>query len=201
MMAHAFAIAAAPHGCDVLESATSISETCRAGPAWDRIAGRSVIAAAPTVQAPMPIDPNAGFVVHAIQLAIAPVFLLTGIAGLLGVMATRLSRVIDRARYFEQHWTDLDDRTRAASRVELQNLERRRHVCSWSINFCTAAALLVCLVIVCLFADAFFETSLKWLAGALFVGAMLAVICGLVCFLREVYLATHTTTIDFKRFG
>lgn len=149
----------------------------------------------------MPIDPNAGVVVHAIQLAIAPVFLLTGIAGLLGVMATRLSRVIDRARYFEQHWSDLDDRMRAASRVELQNLEHRRRVCSWSINFCTAAALLVCLVIVSLFADAFFETSLKWLAGALFVGAMLAVICGLVCFLREVYLATHTTTIDFNRFA
>ena len=43
----------------------------------------------------MPIDPAAGNIVHAIQLAIAPVFLLTGIAGLLGVMTTRLARVID----------------------------------------------------------------------------------------------------------
>ena len=149
----------------------------------------------------MPIEPSTGVVAHAIQLAIAPVFLLTGIAGLLAVMATRLSRVIDRARYFEQHWADLDETARVASRMEVRNLERRRRVCSWSINFCTAAALFVCLVIVCLFADAFFPTSLKWLAGALFVGAMLAVICGLVCFLREVYLATHTTTIDFQRFG
>ena len=43
----------------------------------------------------MPIDPAAGSIVHAIQLAIAPVFLLTGLAGLLGVMTTRLARVID----------------------------------------------------------------------------------------------------------
>jgi hypothetical protein len=41
---------------------------------------------------------------------------------------------------------------------------------------------------------------LKWLAGALFVATMLAVICGLGCFLREVYLATHTTRIDLRRF-
>ena len=148
----------------------------------------------------MPIDPTTGVVANAIQLAIAPVFLLTGIAGLLAVMATRLSRVIDRARYFEQHWADLDETTRAASRLEVRNLERRRRVCSWSINFCTSAALFVCLVIVTLFADAFFATRLKWLAGSLFVCAMVAVIFGLVCFLREVYLATHTTTIDFKRF-
>jgi hypothetical protein len=29
---------------------------------------------------------------------------------------------------------------------------------------------------------------------------MVAVICGLSCFLREVYLATHTTSIDPRRF-
>jgi len=148
----------------------------------------------------MPVDLNPGTVSHAIQLAIAPVFLLTGIAALLGVMANRLSRVIDRARYFEQHWADLDEAARAASRREVRNLERRRHACSWSINLCTIAALLICLVIVALFADAFFATSLKWLAGSLFVAAMVAVSAGLVCFLREVYLATHTTTIDFSRF-
>ena len=148
----------------------------------------------------MPIDPSAGVVSHAIQLAITPVFLLTGIAGLLPCMANGLARVIDRARYFEQHWEELDKGSKLASRLELRNLERRRRVCSWSINFCTVAALLVCLVIVSLFVDAFFSISLKRLAGSLFVAAMVAVICGLLCFLREVYLATHTTTIDFRRF-
>jgi hypothetical protein len=148
----------------------------------------------------MPIDPGTGIIAHAIQLAIAPVFLLTGIAGLLGVMATRLARVIDRARSFEATWSGLDANARAAARLEIRNLERRRRVGSWSINYCTVAALLVCLVIVTLFIEEFFATNLKSLAGALFVGAMLAVICGLTCFLREVYLATHTTSIDHTRF-
>jgi Protein of unknown function (DUF2721) len=148
----------------------------------------------------MPFDSGIGSIAHAIQLAVAPVFLLTGLAGLLSVMATRLARVIDRARSLEASWPGLDAEARSTVRIEMTNLERRRHACSWSINFCTLAALLVCLVIVTLFAEELFPTSLAWLAGGLFVAAMLLLICGLGCFLREVYLATHLTAIDFARF-
>src|SRR3954467_3417615 len=147
----------------------------------------------------MPVESNPAVIAHAIQLAIAPVFLLTGIAALLGVMATRLARVIDRARSLERDWKTLEANEKRMARTELDGLERRRRVCSWSINYCTAAALLVCLVIVTLFVDEFFTASLRWLEGALFVGAMVALIFGLVCFLREVYLATHTVTIDHSR--
>jgi len=139
-------------------------------------------------------------IAHAIQLAIAPVFLLTGIAALLGVMATRLARIIDRARFYEQTWEELDERARAAARGELANLERRRHLASWAINFCTSAALLVCTVIATLFVEAFFNADLKWLAGVLFIGAMIALIGGLGCFLREVYVATHTVRIMTAKF-
>jgi hypothetical protein len=134
-------------------------------------------------------------IAHAIQLAVAPVFLLTGVAALLGVMATRLARIIDRARYFEQSWDTLSEARREAGRAELAQLEVRRHVASWAINFCTCAALLVCVVVTTLFVDAFFDTDLKWLAGLLFIGSMLTLISGLGCFLREVYLATRTMRI------
>jgi hypothetical protein len=145
-------------------------------------------------------DPGTGAIAHAIQLAIAPVFLLTGIAGLLNVMATRLARVIDRARALERRWPELDASARAPVRAEMATLEKRRRVCSWSINYSTAAALLICLVIVSLFIEEFFVANLKWAPGALFVAAMIALIGGLTCFLREVYLATHTTSFDLARF-
>ena len=58
----------------------------------------------------------------------------------------------------------------------------------------------MCTVIAALFADEFFAADLKWLAGALFVGAMIAVIGGLACFLREVYLATHAVHIIFTKY-
>ena len=145
--------------------------------------------------------PNAepDLISHAIQLAIAPVFLLTGIAALLGVMATRLARVIDRARTLEREWRGMDPEERKLARAEMIALERRRRVCSWSINYCTVAALMVCLVIATLFADSFFSTNLRWVAGTLFVLAMAALIAGLVSFLREVYLATHTLSFDHTR--
>ncbi|MGE5088539.1 MAG: DUF2721 domain-containing protein, partial [Candidatus Levyibacteriota bacterium] len=136
-----------------------------------------------------------------IQLAIAPVFLLTGIASLLGVMATRLARVIDRARALERDWPSLDDDARHAARSELVCLEHRRRLASWSINFCTAAALVVCVVIVILFIGEFFGRNMRVAAGALFVLAMVGVIGGLFSFLREVYIATHSTSIDPARFG
>src|SRR5438067_13499145 len=101
----------------------------------------------------MPTEVGTGLIAHAIQLAIAPVFLLTGIAALLGVMATRVAPVIDRARTFETQWPQLGDSARAAVRTDLAMREQRRRVCSWSINYCTTAALLVCLVIVTLSAD------------------------------------------------
>jgi hypothetical protein len=148
----------------------------------------------------MLLNPAAGDISHAIQLAIAPVFLLTGVAALLGVMATRLARVIDRGRYFEERWSEMKTAERAVVQLEIAGLEARRRACSWAINFCTGAALLICWVIVTLFVEEFLVMPLKWLAGALFVAAMLAVICGLGCFLREVYLATHTTRIDLRRF-
>lgn len=146
------------------------------------------------------MDLTPGQISHAIQLAIAPVFLLTGVASLLGVMATRLARVIDRARSFERDWDTLEAPVRERAQREIGMLEKRRRWCSWSINFCTAAALIVCLVIVTLFVEEFFARNLRWVAGGLFVAAMVALIGGLGCFLREVYLATHTIRFDARHF-
>jgi len=172
------------------------SATCRGRVRLRAIAGRRHDCLSTSLS-----PPNVPVIAHAIQLAIAPVFLLTGIAALLGVMANRLARIIDRARHYEDVWENLDEDARQLAREELGFLETRRHLAAWAINFCTTGALLVCTVIAALFADEFFEADLKWLAGALFVGAMLALIGGLACFLREVYVSTHTVRIILGKFG
>jgi hypothetical protein len=143
----------------------------------------------------VPIDSDISGIAHVIQLAIAPVFLLTGIAGLLGVMANRLARVIDRARNIEEKLDQLDGEAAARAQVLLASLTERARLASWAINFCTAAALLICTDIATLFIDAFVGTQLRWLVGALFILTMVALIGGLITFLREVYLATHTLSI------
>jgi Protein of unknown function (DUF2721) len=137
---------------------------------------------------------------HAIELAITPVFLLVGITGLLNVMSTRLARVVDRARYVQQSFSNLHEQARALACTEITHLGRMRRLASWAINFCTAGALLVCLIVVPLFVDDLFVTDLRVLAGALFVCALAALIGGLTCFLRELYLAMHLIDIETARF-
>jgi Zn-dependent protease len=149
----------------------------------------------------MPAHDTVPLIQHAIQLSIAPVFLLTGIAALLGVMANRLARIIDRARDLDRRWKELDQAGIARARREVIGLERRRRYASWAINFCTSAALLVCLVIVTLFLEEFVRTDLTWLAGAQFVAAMISLIGGLAYFLAEVYIATHSSRIDAAHIG
>src|SRR5256885_12950292 len=103
----------------------------------------------------MPIDSDISGIAHVIQLAIAPVFLLTGIAGLLGVMTNRLARVIDRAQRLEDKIDTLDPAARARADTQLGVFVRRARLASWAINFCTAAALLICADIATPFVDAF----------------------------------------------
>lgn len=139
---------------------------------------------------------NFGDVAHAIQLALAPVFLLTGIAGLLNVMASRLARIIDRGRsiteqYLPQHLQDPD-----AFQKELNRLERRRHYASLAISACTCSALLVCVVVAVIFLQVMLQVEFKWLISGLFTASTLILVVGLAYFLREVHLATRTVRIQ-----
>ncbi len=143
--------------------------------------------AAPTI--------NIHDVSQAIQLALGPVFLLTGIAGILNVMTGRLARIIDRGRELTERTAPAHASASAPHHAELASLERRRHLASAAITACTLAALLVCTVIASLFLEVVLDVPLKWLVGLLFTGATLALVVGLAFFLREVRLATATVRI------
>lgn len=136
---------------------------------------------------------NIADVPQAIQLALGPVFLLTGIAGLLNVMTGRLARIVDRGRQLSEGHGAGQVPASDAPHHELQSLERRRHVASAAITACTLSALLVCMVITALFLEELLDVPLKWPVGVLFTGATLALVAGLAFFLREVQLATRAT--------
>ena len=136
-----------------------------------------------------------GDLAHAIQLALAPVFLLTGIAGILNVMTGRLARIIDRGRYLTERELPPAMVASSAYRVELASLEFRRHLASSAIAASTLSALLVCVVIASRFVQVLLQVELRWVVGAMFTGSTLALVVGLGYFLREVHLATKTVRI------
>lgn len=129
---------------------------------------------------------------HVIQLAVAPVFLLSGIGVTLGVLTTRLSRIIDRARVLEVQLPETTGTTHEIAVTELASLSRRAELVNRGITLCTAAALFVCLLIACLFIGSLLDRALVVLLAGLFVAAMVALIGGYISFLQEILLATRS---------
>ena len=137
----------------------------------------------------MQLTQEVSTIAHVIELAIAPVFLITGIGSLLAVMSNRLARIIDRSRQIEDKWHHLDQSQILDAEAELNSLAKRARLASFAINFCAFATLTVCLLIATLFVDAFIGTNLRWFVGGLFVLSMFSLSGGIVCFLREVHIA------------
>jgi F0F1-type ATP synthase assembly protein I len=139
---------------------------------------------------------NISTITQAIELALGPVFLLTGIAGMLNVMSGRLSRIIDRGRYLTERISEEQRKQHENINNEMRTLERRRYYTSLAITSCTVSALLVCLVIVALFFDAMFAIPLGWVIGILFIMATMALVVGLAFFLREVHESSKTVRLN-----
>jgi hypothetical protein len=133
-------------------------------------------------------------IAHLIQTAIAPVFLLTGVASTLGVLTNRLSRIVDRARLLEELLEGHPGRAPTLHSA-LQVLARRAHYINVAISLSTIAALLVALVVVTLFANAWLRSELGLLIALLFVGAMVCLSAAFISFFIEVRLAVAALRI------
>jgi len=137
----------------------------------------------------MQTDGGISSIANAIQLSVAPVFLLTGVGAILGVLTNRLARIVDRSRVRRDR-VHSDPEGMAHLSDDLALLSQRARLVNRAIGMCTLGALLVCLVIVALFVSASANVHLGKVIALAFAGAMVALIGALVTFLRETYLAT-----------
>jgi hypothetical protein len=126
----------------------------------------------------------------AIQLSVAPVFLLAGISGLLGVLSNRLARIIDRGRQLQVQAGDSSVAVSRDARRELQLQKRRMGLMLKAIELATVTILLVALVVAIVFVSAVARLDLALLVVPLFVLAMVCLMGAVVLFLREVQIAT-----------
>ena len=131
-------------------------------------------------------------VAHVIQLAVAPVFLLTSVGAILNVMANRLSRIVDRARALELKLPTADGADRAELLMRLGNLSKRGKLISHAFAMSVVTALLVCGVIIVLFSGEFLSFEATVPAAVLFIAALLFFLLALIWLLREIFLATKT---------
>lgn len=148
-----------------------------------------------------PVADNALPIAHLIQLALAPVFLLTGVGSLLNVLTARLNRIVDRARTQESRWPQATEAQRAEIYRILGALSRRMRLINWAISLCVISAVLICVVVAIMFISQFGVLDFSRVVAGLFICAMGALTAGLTLFLREILIATASVRIgidDFK---
>lgn len=134
-----------------------------------------------------------------IEAAVAPVFLITGIAALLGVSSNRFSRAMDRARTLENSLPDATDQSdRQLQNEELRYLWKRISLINKAFSLYTLCALLLCIVITTLFVSHIYTMQLSLTISITFILALVVLISALLCSLREVYLATSSLRIRLK---
>ncbi len=129
---------------------------------------------------------------HGIQLAVAPVFLLTAVAGMIGTVAGRLARIIDRARVLEDRLEAAPaTQARDAACKELRQLRLRGKLVNTCIALLTFCALLIGLTIMALFLGQTTEFQILRTATILFLSGISVFLLALLCFLVETLIATR----------
>src|SRR5512139_2580539 len=138
----------------------------------------------------MPVlDSHVFDMTRAIQLAVAPVFLLTAIGAIINALMGRLGRAVDRRRKLEELLPAFEGETLASMERELASLARRIKLVFWAMAFAVLSALLVCLLIGTAFIGALVAVDLSKPVAGMFVLAIAALTVCLLAFLREVFLA------------
>ncbi len=135
-------------------------------------------------------------IARVIQLAVAPVFLLTAIGTILSVLSGRLARIVDRVRILIDRASKLPREELGWIEREIETLLRRRQLVNLAITSGTSAALLVCVLIASAFVGYLVGVDFSIFLAVLFIAAMGAFVSALVLFLREILIAVSTLSFE-----
>jgi hypothetical protein len=143
----------------------------------------------------LPTAETATEVAQIIQLAVAPVFLLAGIGAFLNVCASRLARIVDRARELTPRLLASRGGEHDGLVGELRVLDRRMQLVSWAVSVTVLSAVLVCAVVVLLFGAGLVNLHAGTAIALLFIGSMVSLAAGFFIFLVETRVAARALRI------
>ena len=142
-----------------------------------------------------PPTPELTHLAQIIGQAVAPVFLLAGVGAFLNVCTGRLSRIVDRARDIEplllkSRGTEHDRYLR-----EIRVLDRRMALVGRAIWLAVLAAMLICLVVVLLFAGTLVSGHFGTAIALLFIVCMISLGSGFAIFLVETQVGSRAVRV------
>ena len=134
-------------------------------------------------------------VAEIVRLAVAPVFLLSGIASFVNVCTSRLSRIVDRSRDIEPKLLASRGAEHDRWLGELRVLDRRMSLVSWAISLSVLSAVLICAVVVLLFSASLTPLHVASTIAWLFIGSMIAIGLGFSIFLVETRVGSRAVRV------
>ena len=132
-----------------------------------------------------------------IRLALAPVFLLTGVASLIGAVATRYGRIIDRARVLEERVDAGTALNPDLAYSELERLRFRGRLVNTCILLLTLCAMAIAFTILGLFLSETTHVHAQRMVSVSFLCGIGLFVVALLAFLTESLLAAKT--LQFRR--
>jgi hypothetical protein len=130
-----------------------------------------------------------------IQLSVAPVFLIAGVAGLLNVFTGRLARIMDKLERLDRYVSE-NEKSNPDFILEEILIKRRKFLVmrmqntNLAIFFGTNTGFMIALVILSIFSTALLDFDAHIIISVLFILSMLSLIVALLLFLREIYYTT-----------
>jgi hypothetical protein len=146
----------------------------------------------PAVDCGVAFEAHIPHIAEAIQLAIAPVFMLTALGAIIGALNIRLGRAVDRRRQLEETMPKFSPEEAPSAQAELAVIARRIWFVYLSIVFAVISGLFICLLIAGVFVATFVAMDISRTIAAMFVLSVFALIACLLLFLREIFLAVWT---------
>jgi uncharacterized protein DUF2721 len=130
-----------------------------------------------------------------VRLAVAPVFLLSGIAAFINVCASRLSRIVDRSRQIEPLLLQSRGADHDRWLGELTVVDRRMSLVGWAISLSVLSAVLICAVVVLLFSASLTRLHVAAAIAWLFIGSIVAIGVGFAIFLVETRVGSRAVRV------
>ena len=136
-------------------------------------------------------NPGAGLdtVAHIIQEALTPVFLLSGIATLLNVFSTRLARVADQVTAVSKAMETADAAESAMLAAQLRTLYLRSVALDAAVVLGAVGGAATCGAVLVLFVSSLRDMTNAWILFALFGGAVVCALGGVVAYTVEMMMA------------
>ena len=136
--------------------------------------------------------------IPALQTAIAPAVLISGVGLLILSLTTRLGRVVDRGRSLARELRETPQDEHSIIVEQLHIISHRAVILRRAIIFAVLSILFAAVLMITLFFTAVMQIGNTWLIGGLFVCALGSLIVSLVAFLQELTQSLIAFHLDIK---